>query len=200
MTDIELIKRCQQNDWNAMNLLYEQHSKKALFTARMITGRINLAEDIMQEAFIQCFKSISNLKNPEFFETWFYRIIYRVACLMAKKEKNRDSFECEEIKNIGNKIDSGMDTHEKFETNEIFKAILKAVNNMKPEVRMTVVLFYFQNYSIKEIAKVLQCFESTVKSRLFKARKYIRRELEKQGFESEITSKEYLNYEKTRAI
>jgi len=88
MDEINLIQHCKEGDMDAFNDLYKKYSSKALRTAYLICGRNNIAEDVVQEAFIKCYKEIKNLKNPETFQAWFYRLLIRIAWRYCSKEKN----------------------------------------------------------------------------------------------------------------
>lgn len=68
-----LLKRIQGGGGQAFEVLVEQYSGKALRTAYLITGRKDIIEDAVQEAFVQCYRKIKGLRDPATFETWFYR-------------------------------------------------------------------------------------------------------------------------------
>jgi len=72
-----LLKRIQGGDGQAFEVLLEQYSGKALRTAYLITGRKDIIEDAVQEAFVQCYRKIKGLRDPATFETWFYRLLTR---------------------------------------------------------------------------------------------------------------------------
>jgi RNA polymerase sigma-70 factor (ECF subfamily) len=76
-----------------------------------------------------------------------------------------------------------VDISSEIEGKFINKAIQEAVNKLSDPLRTVIVLFYYNDMHIKDIAKVLECFEGTVKSRLHCARKVLRKELIKSGIE-----------------
>lgn len=67
MIDAEIIKLCQQEDQAAYDELYRVAGKKALWTVYQLTGKMNIAEDIVQEAFFQCFRNIKNYRSRNCF-------------------------------------------------------------------------------------------------------------------------------------
>jgi DNA-directed RNA polymerase specialized sigma24 family protein len=85
LANLDLIRRCQQGDVHGFSGLYVLYGKKALTTAALISGSRGIAEDIVQEAFIQCFNRIKELHDPDRFDPWFYRILVRTGWNMAKK-------------------------------------------------------------------------------------------------------------------
>jgi len=97
---------------------------------------------------------------------------------MVSKEKKKPvlSFEAENL----TELKSEEDVLEKVESHHINNIIREAVNSLKPSMRSTVVLYYYNNLTLSEIAKVLGCFQGTVKSRLHYAKKVLQKELKKE--------------------
>ncbi len=177
----ETIRLCRQGNIDAFEELYRQNFKKALQTAYLITGNKTLAEDAVQETFYQCYMDIKNLKDPKAYDAWFHKILVRTCWKMAKKERRKqqellDENSYQKCLNAswGDKL---YDTLQQAETK---KVLYDAINNLSDVLKVTLILFYFNEMSIKEIAVISGCFESTVKSRLYKARKKIEEELIKK--------------------
>ncbi|HHP50501.1 MAG TPA: hypothetical protein ENM97_01110 [Moorella mulderi] len=82
-----LVKRIQEGDWQAFEVLVEQYSGKALRTAYFITGSQGMAEDAVQEAFVQCYRKIKGLRDPASFEAWFSRLLTRICWRLPSREK-----------------------------------------------------------------------------------------------------------------
>ncbi|KNY29403.1 RNA polymerase sigma factor [Pseudobacteroides cellulosolvens] len=172
----ELINRCQLGDLGSFEKLYELYRYKAMGTAYLIGGSRNIAEDIVQEAFVICYYQIKKLKNPDIFNIWFYRILVRVGWRMATKHKshidlkNTDS-EQKDITCDSSRIESFADiSHDRL-------IVRDAVKKLPPTLKTIVILYYFNELTTKEIAKILDLFQGTVKSRLHKARKLLEKEL-----------------------
>jgi RNA polymerase sigma-70 factor (ECF subfamily) len=177
MEQTELIKKCQLDDFESFNELYGLYSRKAFKTAYFISGNKELAEDIVQEAFTRCFMEIKKLKNPELFNRWFYSLLVRVGWRVSAKQKNVLSKELhsEEIE----LIKSSENTEDLIEKKEIHKKVNEALQTLNLTLRTTVILHYYNDLSIKDISKIMDCFQGTVKSRLHTARKLIGKKLEK---------------------
>jgi hypothetical protein len=111
MDKIDLIEHFQLGDMSSFSELYKLYSKPALGTAYLIAGQKSLAEDIVQESFIQCFHSIKTLKNIETFDVWFYKIVTRTGWRMVARiindvinnEKGSFTMFKNRILNIGSK-------------------------------------------------------------------------------------------------
>jgi len=173
MDEIELVKRCQLGDIEAFGMLIEKYTNKAVRTAYLATGQKDLAEDIAQEAFMQCFKTIKNLKNIEYFKTWFYRILIRTSWRMATKARQHSQNVFTDINNLEDTLPDTSNILEEVEKKQRYKAIYAAINEMDKIFREVIILYYFNEFSIKEIANILSCRDGTVKSRLHKARKLL---------------------------
>ncbi|OPX45796.1 ECF RNA polymerase sigma factor SigW [Ruminiclostridium hungatei] len=162
----DIILRYQNGDSDSFEELYKNIYRKTYGTAFNILGIKAASEDIVQEAFIICYKSIHRLKNPEAFNTWFYRIVVRLSWRLAKDPLRHtwgEDFESQVSDNT-DQICSRLDICEKIRT-------------LKIPLRTVLILYYFNEMSVKEISQVLGCLEGTVKSRLFKARKILQSEL-----------------------
>ncbi|HOV25615.1 MAG TPA: RNA polymerase sigma factor [Pseudobacteroides sp.] len=186
MDENELVIKCQQGDMEAYEALFGSYFSKAVRYAFLITGRSDLAEDIVQEALIECYKDIKSLKSPEKFKSWFYRILVRTSWRVKAKEKRNvsmDELKGSEYRGLNSNLDNDLDRL--VETRESSRLIKDVLQKLSLPLRTTVVLHYYNDLSIKEISQVLKCFQGTVKSRLYNARKIIHKELVKEGYVSD---------------
>ncbi len=177
MENTEIIKKCQLDNIEAFTELYKIYGQKAFRTAFFIAGNKQLAEDIVQEAFTQCFLEIKSLKNPELFNSWFYSILVRMGWRITSKCKNvllneTSILEIELLKSHEN-------TESSILQKEIHTKVNEALQTLNITHRTTVILFYYNQLSIKEISEIMNCFQGTVKSRLHTARKLIGKALDK---------------------
>ena len=181
-----LVQELQHGNEKAFETLFELYKVKAVRTAYLLTGSKTLADDIAQEAFVQCFLKIHTLKDPCQFKTWFFKCLTRIAWKMAKKENA--AIPVENIYEMADSIDS-----EKVEIDFLKKEfsadIMKIINTLDEKQKTTVLLYYYNEFSISEIAAVMGCFEGTVKSRLHTARRNLKKGLE----QNEAYLKEGLN-------
>ncbi len=176
MDEKEIIENIKDGQIDAFNLLFEKYSKKAVRTAYLITGRKDICEDIVQETFIQCYHEIKNLKNHEAFKAWFYKILTRISWRYCSKNKVEVS-----IDNINDKYTDTL-SHD-VEKNEMKNLVGKSVDKLPLPMKAAVILYYYNELSIKDISGVLGCFQGTVKSRLYNARKLLEKDFMKKDFE-----------------
>ncbi len=179
MQESQWIEKIQQGDDTAFFMIYEKYKNPALRTAYLIAGNIYTAEDILQESFVQCCLHINELKDPNTFKAWFYKILTRTAWKFAKKEKSTVP-----IENIFESMEDSFeeDSEKTFLQKEESRKLLAAVNCLDIKQRTTVILYYYNQMSVSEIAKVTASLEGTVKSRLFFARKKLYQRLKTDAF------------------
>ena len=171
--NIENFKKLKKGDKDSFDLLYEEYYLSLYRTALLILGNRDEAEDVLQDTFLSIYKNINNLKEFNKLRPWIFSIL-KNSCYTRYKNRKRefpDEFILE--KADSKLISSGED--EFVLNNEVESALLK-LNHKEREV---LVLFYYDDFSIEEIAKILKTFQGTVKSRLFRARKNLKKEIMK---------------------
>ena len=173
MGDKELIERCQRGDIDSFSEIYSLYSKNALGTAYLIAGHKGIADDIVQETFIQCFLCIKKLKVPEAFDVWFYKILIRTGRSMVKKHNQVISVADRNIEDLS--TESGFDCG--IHRSETRMAVRSALDKLSLPLKTVAILHYYNDMTVEEIAKVLGCLSGTVKSRLHNARKKLYSEL-----------------------
>lgn len=126
------------------------------------------ALDIVQEAVYKAIYSKDSLKNPNYLKTWFYRILVNTSIDFIRKKRNIEVVDKEILENL----DSGTaDDYENFD-------LKKAMDNLPDNCRTVIVLRYFEDLKIEEIAEILNENVNTVKTRLYKSLKTLRIKME----------------------
>lgn len=126
------------------------------------------ALDIVQEAITKALKNINKLREESYIKTWFYRILINEALQYIRK--NKRILTCE-IEAIENKVDCNADLAEGLD-------IYKYVQNLNEKLKTVIILRFFEDMKISEIARITKTNESTVKSRLYKGLKELKRLIE----------------------
>lgn len=171
MNETEVVKKIQAGDMNAFEEIFEIYKNQAIRYAYLITNNKFTSEDIVQETFVKCYLKIKDLKNVEQFKSWLFKILTRTAWDYMKKDKAvlpvEDIFEKAKNENIDKSLHS-------YIRNEESKMLRAEIDNLELKPKTVIVLYYFNGFTIKEIAKIMGCFEGTVKSRLHSARKNLK--------------------------
>ena len=175
MEETKLVQLLKDGEKAAFDAVYEEYTHTLLRMAYLVSGQMDDAEDIVQETFVKCYLHIGDLKKDEGFRPWLFQILYRTAYRQVKKHRR----EIPE-RDIGIQADAtdGITSLDLMIRTEEEKMVGYAVQALDVKHRAVVVMFYYNEMSTKEIAKTLGCTEGTVKSRLFTARKKLRKYLD----------------------
>lgn len=117
--------------------------------------------DAIQEAIVKAFSKIDTLKKDRYAKTWLVRILINECYMIMRKEKKLVS------------LDS-LTEQRTYETQD-YSDLYRAVSELPRDLRMAVLLYYCEGFSVKEIAVIEDTSESAVKNRLFKAREKLRK-------------------------
>lgn len=163
--------------------LMDRYQAEAYRYSVFLMGNREDAWDLLQETWIQVYKKLPGLRDIACFKSWFYQILTRNGWKM-KKRKNRE-VPVEDIFDyiIQEQQDSSENRLIGMERNEI---LMKEIQKLKPKLKIAVILYYYNEFSIEEIGKITGSLPSTVKSRLFQARKQLKKALEEEEGEWRI--------------
>lgn len=175
MTEEMLVRQMKEGDKISFDLLYEKYKNMALHTAYLITGDRSLSEDVVQDTFVKVYLHCKELKNDSGFKAWMMQILVRTAYKCGRRRSRE--LPDEEILYKADQ-NHGPSSMEQVIAQEEAEAIAEAVRSLPIKQRTVVILYYYQEYQISEIAQMTGCLEGTVKSRLHTARKQLRRKLE----------------------
>lgn len=183
--DSQLVKQCQLGDQSSFRLLYQRYQNKVRATIYKLCGQ-ELLDDLQQEVFLKAWKSLSQLKNPNYFATWLYRICWNVACdqgLARKKDRQRRLARINQAKQ-SLEYDLAKSSHDSeggLNRLHYQDLVANALQQLSLDHRVVIVLHDLEDLQQKEVADILAIPIGTVKSRLFQARKNLRNYLEKEG-------------------
>ncbi|MDH2460070.1 sigma-70 family RNA polymerase sigma factor [Clostridium perfringens] len=156
-----MVSQAKKGDKDAFLSLIDENR---LSIYRVASGILNNKEDIedaLQNTIIKSYEKIGTLKKDEFFKTWIIRILINECNLILRRNKKTiflDKLENEE---------SYSDDYGNIELTSV-------VNSLSEDLRITTVLYYFEDMSTKEISEMLNIAEGTVRSRLARAREKLR--------------------------
>ncbi|MGN1002909.1 MAG: sigma-70 family RNA polymerase sigma factor [Oscillospiraceae bacterium] len=179
MTNTQVVEKIRAGDDMVFTRLYEDSYRMVYFQAFKILGQADEAELVAQDVFITVFRRIDELKEPESLRAWIIGIAVRLAMNRRRKLSSSHEFALEDeamfvLLDSGGASDSPEDTLSEQETGLILGELL---DQLPEEQRTAVLLYYYDEYSIKEIASVMGCAEGTVKSRLNYARKALEKSI-----------------------
>ena len=181
-SDQALISLIKLGDREAFNILVKRYEKKVLNILYLQLGPINELEDLAQEVFIKVFKNISKFRGESQFSTWLYRITLNLSYDYKRKNKNVFSLDeniDEDSDNTFEEVipNSEEDSEKIVEKVELQRKIREAIKSLSKEYQEVLILREFEGLSYEEIGKVLNCPVGTVESRLYRARKELKKRI-----------------------
>lgn len=183
----ELVVRLQNGDGGAFEEIYKLTSGKAFATALSIVKNRDDAEDLLQDAYVTVLNKINTLEKPETFIGWFNIIVANKAKNFLQKSHPIMFHDDEDEELV---LGSITDEDEEYkpgidvEKEELRKDVMSLINNLSDEKKTVILLYYYDNMSIKDISQALEINENTVKSRMLQAKKDLTKgvkELEKKN-------------------
>lgn len=184
----DLIALAIANDQNAISQLYEMTYNNVYLTIRMMVKDEDTCHDLLQDAFLRAFRNLSQLEKPEAFRGWIKRIAHNLTVDYLRKKKPQAfssmvSTDSDEMMDFEDERLESM-PEEVIDYQETKRLLGEIMDTLPEEQRAVISLHYYEGIPVKEIARILDVSENTVKSRLSYGRKKIELEvkaLEKKG-------------------
>ena len=169
-TDPYLIEQTLKGDTKAFGELVERYQAFVYTIVIRIVKVREEAEEVAQDSFIKAFQSLSSYRGESKFSSWLYSIAYRKALDALRKNKKNNSLELIEEITEGDcsVIENALTYIEDQERSEVIK---KCILELPEKEAAIITLFYFEEQSIKEIAKITELTEDNVKVKLYRSRK-----------------------------
>ncbi len=158
--------------------LFNEYREGIFYLCMGIVHDRALAEDLTQEAFLQAFEHINELRSEASFKPWIYRIAKNLA-LSELRKKRALGTTLEFKEEIGGREESG---YGEVQSKEFYAALFRAIKTLTDEQRAVFELYDIQKLSHKEISRLLKIPEGTSRSRLHHARRRVKEGLKSAGF------------------
>jgi RNA polymerase sigma-70 factor (ECF subfamily) len=177
LVDFELIKRAQKGDGAAFNEVVLAYRKRILGTIARLIARPDDVEDVGQEVFLRLYFSLDQLRSPEVFEPWLYRLTVNAAYDYLRKQRRRQESRMADLSEqqvmvadavAGGKLDQ--EDRRRQQLRETIDALLCSVSE---EDRILLTLKEVEGLSLKELEAIYKVNENALKVRLFRARQRV---------------------------
>jgi len=179
--DAQLIRRILSGDDDAFNTLVQKYQKGVHALAWRKVNDFHYAEEITQDTFLQAYKKLSTLKNPNQFAGWLYVIAHRLCLNWLQRHKPAmQSLEDTPVEEI-EKSSYARYTSEQREaedTEHRYEIAQKLLSKLPESERTVMTLYYLGEMTAKEISKFLGVSVNTITNRLWRARKRLREDQE----------------------
>lgn len=168
MIKSNLVKRAKKGDSDAFQILIHEEKEKMYRMAYMYMRNEDDALEVFQESLYKALNSINTLKNDDYFSTWLMKILINTAITTLKKKQKLVSMNSEIFDQIENK--------ERYGTEEQID-LLQAMDDIEEKYKTVLLLRFYQDYTIKQIAAFLDCPEGTVKTNIRRGLELLRTKL-----------------------
>ncbi len=181
-TDLELVRRVQSGDKAAFDVLVLKYQQKVINLVSRYVKDPHIAMDVSQESFIKAYRGLKNFRGDSAFYTWLYRISINTAknYLVSKSRRMPDDdIDAQEAEQYdgGDKLRS-IDTPEnEMLSDEVKQTVHHAINTLPDDLKIAISLRELEGLSYEEISDAMECPIGTVRSRIFRAREAIEKEL-----------------------
>ncbi len=180
--DSELVKRVQQGDKAAFDILVMKYQQKVVNLISRFVSDQSECYDVAQETFIKAYRALGNFRGDSQFYTWLYRIAANTAKnhLAARSRKSPTySVEVEDAEHYDgdSRLKDNTTPESLMLTDEIKQTVFRAIEKLPEDLKTAITLRELEGLSYEEIAGVMDCPIGTVRSRIFRARDAIDKEL-----------------------
>ena len=172
--DTDLIRQTCRGSVESYNLLVSRWEKRVYNYLLRITGNREDALDLAQDVFLKAYQNLRKLDDPERFAPWLYRIAHNEAYSLFRKRKPEVDVDTVEPDPTDVGISVGGSSIFPI---ELSLAVASALERLSPDQREAVVLKIYQGFKFEEMAEILSCPVSTIKSRLYTALELLKADL-----------------------
>lgn len=180
-TDLQLVRKVRSGDRAAFDLLVVKYqSRVASIISRYVYDNQEVM-DLTQETFVKAFRAIDRFRGDSAFYTWLYRIAVNTAknFLEARNRRPQGSADASDAENFddGGRLRDLASPERLLQREQLQKALSTAIAGLPEELRSAFLLREYDGLSYEDIARILECPIGTVRSRIFRARDAVDRQL-----------------------
>ena len=177
LVEHDLIERARQGDGSAFNEIVRVYRRRILGTITRLIGRPEDVEDVGQEVFLRLYDSLGQLRTPEMFEPWLYRLTVNACYDYLRRQKRRKESRMADLSEeqvlMADAVASserGLEDSRKAGLREMVQNLL---GNVSEEDRILLTLKEVEGLSLRELEQIYNVNENALKVRLFRARQRV---------------------------
>lgn len=177
LVDFELILRARQGDDQAFNQIVHAYRRRILGTISRLIGRPEDVEDVGQEVFVRLYYSLDQLREPDVFEPWLYRLTVNAAYDYLRRQRRRPEARMSDLSeqqvmlaDAGASSDAQREESRRGKVRDFVQSLLGGVSE---EDRILLTLKEVEGLSLKQLESVYHVNENALKVRLFRARQRV---------------------------
>jgi RNA polymerase sigma-70 factor (ECF subfamily) len=187
MSDEELVARSMGGDLDSFNQLVLRWERPIYALAYRVIGREEDARDVAQETFLRAFRALGGFKGQAKFSSWLYRITLNLCRDWIRRERRTPVSQAPEgidIIELAGETTPSESIEDLVSRRQLGRAVGKAMSLLPEEQRTAIILKEYHGLTFQEIAELLDCPLSTVKTRLYQGLSVLRRQLDEAGVQS----------------
>lgn len=172
----ELLEKCRRGDERAQMIIYNKYSKAMYNTALRIVKHSAEAEDIMQECFLKAFTKLDSYEGTSTFGAWLKKIVVNQSINAYNKNiKYQEVSYNDQFKNTADE-EVGISSEEE-QGNPKVQMILRSLNSLKENYRVTLTLHLIEGYDYEEICEILNISYANCRTTISRAKESLRKKL-----------------------
>jgi RNA polymerase sigma-70 factor (ECF subfamily) len=183
-TDEELVARSNGGDHDSFNELIRRWERPIYALAYRQIGREEDARDVCQETFLRAYRALGGFRGQAKFSSWLYRIAINLCRDWMRRERRTPVMQAPEdvdLMELAAAREPAESIEDRIARNDLSRAVERAMAVLPDEQRAAIVLKEYHGLTFQEIADLVGCPLSTVKTRLYQGLSVLRRELARTG-------------------
>ena len=187
-SDEELVTLSQAGDLDSFNQLVLRWERPIYALAYRVIGREEDARDVAQETFLRAFRALKGFKGQAKFSSWLYRITLNLCRDWIRREKRTPIAQTPEgidLVELAGEETPSESIEQLIGRRQLGRAVSKAMALLPEEQRTAIILKEYHGLTFQEIAELLDCPLSTVKTRLYQGLSVVRKQLQQAGVNSD---------------
>jgi RNA polymerase sigma-70 factor (ECF subfamily) len=190
-SDEELVARSMGGDLDSFNQLVVRWERPIYALAYRVIGREEDARDVAQETFLRAFRALSGFKGQAKFSSWLYRITLNLCRDWIRRERRTPVAQAPEgvdLIELAGESEPSESVEDLVSRRELSRVVARAMASLPEDQRTAIILKEYHGLTFQEIADLLDCPLSTVKTRLYQGLTVLRKHLGQAGVEGSIRS------------
>src|SRR6202042_450812 len=177
LVEFELIQKAQKGDDAAFNQILVGFPKRILGAIARLIGRPEDVEDVAQEVFLRLYYSLDQLRTPEVFEPWLYRLTVNASYDYLRKQRRRNESRMSDLSEqqvlMADAAAGGKVSNEEGRRKQVKELVESLLGAVSEQDRILLTLKEVEGLSLKELEKIYSVNENALKVRLFRARQRV---------------------------
>ena len=177
LIEFELIERARSGDESAFNQVLQAYRKRILGTIARLIGKPEDVEDVGQEVFLRLYYSLDQLRTPEVFEPWLYRLTVNAAYDYLRRQRRRRESRMSDLSEqqvmMADASAGGKQSKEDARQTRVREQVQSLLDRVSTEDRVLLMLKEVEGLSLRELEKIYKVNENALKVRLFRARQRV---------------------------